>query len=255
VRVHLGGGPAVLYTPGGMSLLRSGDDASRRPGERGSPRGGRDEPFVSVEDLARIEQALRAELDAPRAPPPDPLDEFFWREGEEAPALAEFGGPAPRVPSPEVLEERREWLSFGLAGEEYAVDIAQVREILKAPAITEVPRAPAHVLGVIMVRGEVIAVFDPRHRLGLPPAAPGRAARVIVCDAGDGDGSRGILVDAVSDVVRLPPSAVEARPHGVGGASAEYIVGIGREGTRLLILLDLAALLRDAPAGRSGDAP
>jgi purine-binding chemotaxis protein CheW len=236
-----------------MSFQRRGEDASTRTGERASPRGGRDEPFVSGAEIARLERALRAELDAPRAPPSDPLDEFFWREGEEAPALLDFGGPTPLAPAPEVTEERREWLCFGLAGEEYAVEIARVREILKAPAITEVPRAPAHVLGVIMVRGEVIAVFDPRHRLGFPPAAPGRAARVIVCDAGDGP--RGLLVDAVSDVVRLPPSAVEARPQGVGCASAEYVIGIGREGSRLIILLDVAALLRDAPAVRAGEAP
>ncbi|MFL5261043.1 MAG: chemotaxis protein CheW [Anaeromyxobacteraceae bacterium] len=179
------------------------------------------------------------------APAADPLDEFFWREGEEAPALAGFAAPTPIARAREPEEEPREWLSFKLAGEEYAVDIALVREILKAPTVTEVPRAPPHVLGVIMVRGDVVAIFDPRRRLALPRGAPGRGARVVVCDVGDGP--RGILVDAVSDVVRLAPAAIEARPHGVGGASAEYIVGLGREGSRLLILLDLAALLSDGP--------
>ncbi len=192
---------------------------------------------------------------APVAPPPaalDPLDEFFWREGEVASGLPELIGLAPVRASVETSEARKEWLTFFLAGEEYAVAIEQVREILKAPDITEVPRAPAHVLGVIMVRGEVIAILDLRRRLGLPTATPGRQARVLVCDAGDGP--RGLLVDAVSNVVRLPPSSVEALPSGIGGPSAEYIAGIGRDRDRLFILLDLAAVLRDAALARPAEA-
>jgi purine-binding chemotaxis protein CheW len=182
----------------------------------------------------------------------DPLDEFFWREDEVAPGFPDFVGLAPLRASVETSEARKEWLTFFLAGEEYAVAIEQVREILKAPDITEVPRAPAHVLGVIMVRGEVIAILDLRRRLALPTATPGRQARVLVCDAGDGP--RGLLVDAVSNVVRLPPSSVEALPSGIGGPSAEYIAGIGRDRDRLFILLDLAAVLRDAAPGRPVEA-
>ena len=181
--------------------------------------------------------------------PVDPLDEFFWREDEQADGLPDLLAPtAPRVTLPP--EEARDWLTFRLGDEEYGLAIEQVREVLKAPAITEVPRAPAHVLGVIMVRGEVIAVFDPRRRLGLPPGPPARASRVLVCDAGDGP--RGLLVDAVSQVVRLAASAVEARPQGVGSAAADAILGIGRKGDGLYILLDLAAVLGTAaPAGES----
>jgi purine-binding chemotaxis protein CheW len=213
---------------------------------------------LRAEDLERLEDLLRAELAAtaaagpafrpPAAPagPTDPLDEFFWREDEQAPLLPEILAAAPAQRTVALPEQRREWLTFFLGGEEYALEIEQVREILKAPAITQVPRAPAHVLGVIMVRGEVITVFDPRRRLGLPPATLGRQARVIVCDAGDGP--RGLLVDAVSQVVRLPGSAVELRPSGVGALNGEDIAAIGRDRDRFLILLDLASLLRDGPA-------
>jgi purine-binding chemotaxis protein CheW len=230
-----------------MSSLPARDGGATRPQGRDL-----DARFGPADEVPRIAEALRGAADPSPAPAADPLDEFFWREGEDAPALAGFGAPAPVARAREPAEAPREWLSFTLAGEEYAVDIALVREILKAPVVTEVPRAPAHVLGVIMVRGEVVAVFDPRRRLALPRGAPGRSARVVVCDAGQGP--RGILVDAVSEVVRLAPSAVEARPNGVGGASADYIVGLGREASRLLILLDLAALLSDGP-GAAGDAP
>jgi len=222
--------------------------------------------------LATIEDTLRAELHAPAAPeawpaaarapdesraaavpeePLDPLDDFFWHADEVAPLLPDLLA-ASALPHADPPEVRREWLTFQLGSEEYGLDIQHIQEILKAPALTEVPRAPADVLGVIMVRGEVIAVFDPRRRLGLPPGEPGRKARVLVCDSGDGP--RGLLVDSVSNVVRLTPSSIEARPANIGGASAEYIAGIGRDRSRLFVLLDVAKLLADrspAPAGEA----
>jgi len=168
------------------------------------------------------------------------LDEFFFRPDELVPSFPELGTGA-GAPAPAPAEERREYLAFLLGAEEYAVDITSVREILRAPPITEVPRAPGHVLGVITVRGEVIAVFDPRRRLGLPPGAPGRSHRVVVCDAGDGP--IGLLVDGVSSVVRLAPSAIEATPTGIGEAAGAHIRGIGRERDRLFILVDVESLL------------
>jgi purine-binding chemotaxis protein CheW len=208
-------------------------------------------------ELASIEEALRAELHrvshpaveagpavgpSPTSPPEDPLDDFFWREGETAPMRPDMVTSVLSAPA-EPVEARREWLTFQLASESYGIEIEHVREILKAPLLTEIPRGPEHVVGVLMVRGEVIAVFDPRRRLGLPPGEPARKARLIVCDCGNG--SRGLLVDGVSHVVRLAPSAIEPRPSGIGGPSAEYIVGIGRDRSHLVVLLDLPALLAD----------
>jgi purine-binding chemotaxis protein CheW len=175
-----------------------------------------------------------------RAPATDPLSEFFLGEGELPPAPAG----AARQGAPEPL---REVLVFHLGGEEYALEIEVVREILKAPPITDVPRAPAHVLGVTMVRGQVIAVHDPRRRLGLPPGEAGPGARVVVCDAGEGP--VGLLVDGVSQVLRLPPSALEPRPQGIAGIDSEFITGVGRVGERFFVLLDPEPLLRRAHGG------
>jgi purine-binding chemotaxis protein CheW len=178
------------------------------------------------------------------APPIDPLAEFFL--GDEEAALV-GAGPSRNEDQAEAL---REVLIFRLGLEEYALEIDTVREILKAPPITEVPRAPPHVLGVTMVRGQVIAVYDPRRRLGLAPAQAGPGARVVVCDAGGGP--VGLLVDGVSEVLRLPSSALEARPQGIAGVDSEFIAGVGRGDRRFFALLDAAALLRRDPGATGG---
>ena len=189
-------------------------------------------------------QAPRAGADAPAAVAggPDPLLEFFYREGEAVPGLPRVG--TERLPGPAGPPQgRRQFVAFRLGVEEYAVAIERVREILKAPVLTEVPRAPTHVAGVILVRGEVVAVQDPRRRLGLP-GAPGPSARVIVCEA---TGERvGLLVDGVSQVLRLLPSEIEGRTHGIAGIDPNYVAGVGREGQRLVVLLDVEALLDGA---------
>lgn len=173
----------------------------------------------------------------PGGPEADPLEEFFFQESE--------GAGAGRNREPGLAEELREVLTFRLGSEEYAVEVGVVREILKAPPLTEVPRAPAHVLGVILLRGQVLPVYDPRCRLGLPRAGALPGARVVVCDAGEGP--VGLLVDGVGQVLRLPPSAIELRPQGIAGIDSEYIAGVGREGGRLFVLLDAEALLLEGP--------
>ena len=189
----------------------------------------------------------------PRPGPRDPLEEFFYRGDEDAPAVPGFEAGIPIEPAGVgEADVREEYITFLLGAEEYAVAIERVREVLRCPPLTEVPRAPAHVRGVVSVRGEVVAVVEPRRRLGLPEAErdPERA-RLLVVDVGDGP--VGLLVDAVSSVVRLRPGSIEPCPHGIGGPSQEFLAGIGRERERLFTVLDLGALLRRAPPRRLGD--
>jgi purine-binding chemotaxis protein CheW len=180
---------------------------------------------------------------AEEVPPADPLDEFFYRVDEAAPRLPQLGPAADAAEEEAALVVREEYLTFLLGAEEYAVAIGRVREVIKAPPITEVPRAPAHVLGVVTVRGGVVAVVDPRRRLGLPAAelAEGRG-KVVIVDVGEGP--CGLLVDRVASVVRLPLGSIEPCPQGVAGSRGEYLAGIGRAGDRLFTVLDPAALLR-----------
>lgn len=134
-----------------------------------------------------------------------------------------------------------EWIGFCVAGETYALPIGDLREILKVPPITEVPRVPRFVLGVAPVRGMVVPILCMRRRLGFPPAPIGRSSRVLVCEV---DGERyGLLVDAVSAVERLQEGQIERSPQLGGGAAAEFVAGIGRAGARLIILLDARAVV------------
>jgi purine-binding chemotaxis protein CheW len=139
---------------------------------------------------------------------------------------------------------RVEYLAFGIAGETYAVPIADVAEILKPLPVTEVPRAPHTVLGVISVRGKLVTVVDLRQQFGLSPAAVDRKTRILLTGAGTGE-QIGLLVDDVQQVWRLATEEIEP-PHVLGGEQSAHIAGIGRpasgDGT-MLILLELRPLL------------
>jgi purine-binding chemotaxis protein CheW len=139
---------------------------------------------------------------------------------------------------------RVEYLAFVLAGETYAVQIAHVAEILRPPPITEVPRAPATVLGVISVRGKLVTVVDLRRRFRLPEAPVDRKSRILLADVGKGE-QVGLLVDEVQQVWRLAFEEIE--PSNVlGGEQPAHIAGIGRpadSGGAILILLDLRPIL------------
>jgi len=196
--------------------------------------------------------AAPAPVPAPPPSPTDPLEEFFFRDDEAGPALGELAAPdAVAVAAAPVLA-LEEFLTFLLGAEEFAVAIERVREVVRSPPITEVPRAPAHILGVVTVRGEVVAVLDPRRRLGLGPSADAGEGKIVILDAGEG--ATGLKVDRIASVVRLRPGTIEPCPQGIAGDRAEFIAGIGREGDRLFTVLDVVALLRRAPPGerRSG---
>ncbi|MBX3274082.1 MAG: purine-binding chemotaxis protein CheW [Sandaracinaceae bacterium] len=146
-------------------------------------------------------------------------------------------------------EQTREFLAFALAGERFALPLASVREILKLSPITEVPRAPRDVLGILSVRGRITTVIDLRRRLRLPHGEVTRGARVLLVDAGVE--VLGLLVDEVFQVYRLSPDEIELAAV-VAGDLSDYVYGIGRPGAvergaaadEIMILLDPVPLLR-----------
>lgn len=132
-------------------------------------------------------------------------------------------------------------VTFRLGNEEYSMDILKVQEIIRHMALTKVPRAPDFVDGVINLRGRVIPVLDLRKRFGMAADERTHETRIIVVDV---DGKTvGLKVDAVSEVLRMPASSVEPPPAIVMGIESEYIKGVGKLDSRLIILLDVAKIL------------
>lgn len=133
-------------------------------------------------------------------------------------------------------------IAFKLGEEEYGVDVSQIQEIVKMRDITRVPKAPYYIRGVMNLRGNVIPVIDLRKRFSLPFKETTDQSRIIVFDI---KGVKfGIVVDAVSEVIRLPKENIEPPPPiAMGGIEASYIRGVGKLQNKLIILLDLEKAL------------
>lgn len=141
-------------------------------------------------------------------------------------------------------EKRTEYLAFMLAGDTYAVRISVVAEILRPPPITEVPRAPSPIIGVMSVRGRLVTVMDLRRRFALVEAPLDGKSRVLLVEIG-GEEHVGLLVDEVMAVFRLAESEIEAASV-LGGEQPAYLAGVGRPKERkelVLVLLDLRAAI------------
>lgn len=141
----------------------------------------------------------------------------------------------------EESEEVCEWLSFTLGSEEYALDIAGVNEIIKPREVTDIPRVPDFILGIISLRGIIVPVFDLRRRLKLGVSELTAASRIVVCQ--QGERAVGLLVDTITQVVRIPASQVEPPPAVFSGFDRDLLEGVGRIQGRMLVLLNLANVL------------
>lgn len=150
---------------------------------------------------------------------------------------------AATTPSGSSTEEGAVVLGVRLGDEDYGIDISRVREIMKRHAITPVPRQPVYVEGVMNVRGAIIPVINLRKRFDLKGEPPENPHTVIVDSA---EGMVGILVDSVSEVIRLPQDRIHPAPPIASGMDGEYLRGICRVGDQLLLYLDVEKILRKA---------
>ena len=131
---------------------------------------------------------------------------------------------------------------FTIGVEEFGVDISQVREIVRLLQITYLPKAPEFIEGVVNLRGQVVAVIDLAKRLGIASKQRGETTRIVIVEFGDN--TVGMIVDSVSEVLRLPSDYVEEVPSLITTEIPEpYIWGVGKLKDRLLILLDLKRVL------------
>jgi purine-binding chemotaxis protein CheW len=121
----------------------------------------------------------------------------------------------------------REYLSFVLDSEVYGIELSRIQSIMVVPEMTEVPRAPRHVVGICSVRGVLVSVVDLRRRMALPERPLTRQSRVLLTTSPEGE-SIGLLVDAVRHVVRPKPEEVELTGPIFGNEITEHVVGIAR---------------------------
>ncbi len=130
---------------------------------------------------------------------------------------------------------------FTIAGEKYAVDINSVYEIIRPQPITRVPKAPFFVEGIINLRGKVVPVVDMRKRFGLADTEQTKDSRIMVVDS-NGE-SVGIIVDAVTEVLRIPADSIEPPSNIIISTSLDYMLGIAKRNGDMIVLLDLNKVL------------
>lgn len=126
---------------------------------------------------------------------------------------------------------------FALGKESYAVPIEAVHEIVQVPEVTALPDAPKFFEGVINLRGRIVPVMDLRARLRLPRIERSKSSRILIVQ--NSGLVLGLVVDAVHEVRKLPPEAVEAPPAMIAAAGIEYITGVAKAGERLIVFLNL----------------
>lgn len=140
-----------------------------------------------------------------------------------------------------VVGAGKQFVSFLLSGEEYAIDIMRVQEIIRISSITKVPRMPDFVEGVINLRGKVIPVVDLRTRFSLEKQEDDKHSRIVVVEiAGK---ITGLIVDSVSQVLNISDDEIDPAPSVGSKVGSEFILGMGKVDERLIILLEIDKIL------------
>lgn len=144
-----------------------------------------------------------------------------------------------------MLELAGKYLTFKLAGEEYGLEILKVKEIIGLMPITDVPRMPSYVRGVINLRGKVIPVVDLRTKFAMASTEDTDETCIIVVDVAENEQSTqtGILVDTVSEVLDISGDQIEEAPSFGTAVDTDFIMGMGKIGQDVKILLDVVKVL------------
>ncbi len=140
--------------------------------------------------------------------------------------------------------EPTQYITFKLGDELFAIDVAQVREVLELPLITRVPTAPTYMRGVVNVRGKAVPVVDLRTKFGLPATTDTLASRIVVMELQlDGEATVvGGIADSVHEVIELEAGQIEPPPRIAMRWRTELIKGMGRRGDEFIIILNIGAV-------------
>jgi purine-binding chemotaxis protein CheW len=146
-----------------------------------------------------------------------------------------------------VVNREGKYLTFTLAGEEYGLGILKVKEIIGIMPITAVPQTPAHMKGVINLRGKVIPIVDLRVMFGMESIDHTVESCIIVVEISN-NGHKvmiGVLVDSVSEVLNIKETDIEDTPNFGSRLNTNYILGMAKTGGRVRILLEIDRVLSE----------
>jgi purine-binding chemotaxis protein CheW len=132
-------------------------------------------------------------------------------------------------------------VGFRVGRETYGVPITSLHEIVRVPEITAVPDAPEYMEGVINLRGKIVSVIDLRKRFGEKKATASKRNRILVVE--HKGRLSGLIVDAASEVLKIPAADIEASPTALEEGGLNCVTGLGKYKGRLIVLLDTARLL------------
>lgn len=142
-------------------------------------------------------------------------------------------------------------VGFRIGKETFGVPIHLVHEIVRLPEITAVPDAPDYIEGVINLRGKIVSIVDLRKRFGETRIESSRKNRILVAEIENK--MVGLIVDAASEVIKLPESEIDAPPEVFEDNEVKYVTGVGKLNGRLVILIDLTKILQKGELRRLGE--
>jgi purine-binding chemotaxis protein CheW len=153
--------------------------------------------------------------------------------------------------------EQRQYLTFQMSEDEYAVGIPQVREIIEYSAVTRVPKAPAWIRGVINVRGSVVPVVDLAVKFGVAARPVTKTTCIIILEIKvDGEDSiMGIIADAVNEVTSFTSEDIAEAPSLGTRVRVEYLLGMAKVGKKFALMLDIQKVLTGEEMVRLGEVP
>lgn len=138
-----------------------------------------------------------------------------------------------------MVVENKQYIVTKLGTEQYGIDISYVDNIVRMTRITRVPKSQHYFKGIINLRGEVIPVMSMRLKFGLPDDEITNSTRIIIIKLEDLDGSIGLIVDEVKEVVSLSSDEIEKPSNSSNSEKAKYLLGVGKSNDTLISLLSM----------------
>lgn len=160
-------------------------------------------------------------------------------------AMVQTQARVPAVVKAPAEQDQQQYLTFMLGGETYAMGILAIKEIIEYGNLTEVPRMPQFIRGVINLRGAVVPVIDLSSRFGKQATKVTRRTCIVIIEVATGEGTQdvGVMVDAVNAVLEIAPQEIEPPPAFGANIRADFISGMGKVNGKFVIILNIQHVL------------